>query len=65
LDIRGTTYAKWWGLDWSFYLDIVNVYNRRNIIARNWRVDRETQQLEMRETAMLPILPTLGFSVAW
>lgn len=65
LDVRGTTYAKWWGLDWSFYLDIVNIYNRRNIIARNWRVDRETLELEMRETAMLPILPTLGFSVAW
>lgn len=65
LDIRGTTYASWYGLEWSFYLDIVNVYNRRNIIARNWRVDRETLELEMRETAMLPILPTLGFSVAW
>lgn len=65
LDIRGTTYADWFGLDWSFYLDIVNVYNRRNIISRNWRVNRETLALEMRETAMLPILPTLGFNVAW
>lgn len=65
LDIRGTTYASWFGLEWSFYLDIVNVYNRRNIISRNWRVDRESLALEMRETAMLPILPTLGFNVAW
>lgn len=65
LDLRCTTYPKWFGLNWSVYLDVINVYNRRNIIARNWRVDDETGELSFRESAMLPILPTFGFSLAW
>jgi outer membrane receptor protein involved in Fe transport len=63
LDVRATTYANWFGQKWSFYLDIVNVYNNVNIISENYRVDRETLQLQTREVGMLPILPTLGFSV--
>jgi outer membrane receptor for ferrienterochelin and colicin len=63
LDIRATTYADWFDLDWSIYLDVVNVYNRKNVISENYRVNRETLALEMREIYMLPILPTLGFSV--
>ena len=65
LDLRVTTYPRWFGLNWSFYLDVINVYNRRNIIARNWRVEDETGELTFRESAMLPILPTIGFSLAW
>jgi hypothetical protein len=65
LDLRVTTYPRWFGLNWAVYLDVINVYNRRNIIARNWRVDDETGQLTFRESAMLPILPTFGFSLAW
>ena len=30
LDLRITTYPDWWGLQWSVYLDIQNVYNRSN-----------------------------------
>jgi hypothetical protein len=63
LDVRFTTFTNWFGLNWSWYLDVVNVYNRANIIAENYRVDRETLELETRRTSMLPILPTLGFSV--
>jgi hypothetical protein len=65
LDVRVTTYPQWFGLTWSVYLDVINVYNRRNIISRNWRVDDETGEIGFRETAMLPILPTFGFSLAW
>ncbi|MBK9249596.1 MAG: TonB-dependent receptor [Ignavibacteria bacterium] len=63
LDIRGTTYAQWFGWEWSFYLDIINVYNRKNILAENYRVNRQTLEIETRQTAMLPILPTIGISV--
>ncbi|HYF04332.1 MAG TPA: TonB-dependent receptor [Patescibacteria group bacterium] len=63
LDIRATTYANWFDLDWSIYLDVINVYNRKNVISENYRINRETLALEMREIYMLPILPTLGFSV--
>jgi hypothetical protein len=63
LDLRATVYTDWWGLDWSIYLDLVNAYNRSNIISRGYRVDREKIELTTREVAMLPILPTLGFAV--
>jgi hypothetical protein len=62
-DVRATVYADWWNLDWSFYLDLVNAYNRSNILTRSFRVDRGTVTLEQRDVSMLPILPTLGFSV--
>jgi hypothetical protein len=63
LDLRGTVYANWWGLDWAFYLDIVNVYNHSNILSRSFRVDKEKIELTTRDVSMLPILPTLGFNV--
>jgi hypothetical protein len=63
LDIRFTTYTNWFGLKWTVYLDIINVYNRSNILSVNYRVNRENLQIEKRETSMLPILPTFGFSV--
>jgi hypothetical protein len=65
LDLRATVYADWWDLDWSFYLDLVNAYNRSNVLSRSYRVDRGTVELTRRDVYMLPILPTLGFSVAF
>lgn len=62
LDIRFTALAEFWNLNWSFYLDIINVYNRSNVIAYDYYV---TPELTLgRETnTMFPIIPTLGFSV--
>ena len=62
LDIRLNAFADYWGLDWVFYLDVINVYNRSNILSYDYFV---TQNLILaREpTTMFPILPTLGFSV--
>jgi hypothetical protein len=63
LDVRGTFYTDWWGLDWALYLDVINIYNHKNILSRSYSVDKETATLKMREVSMLPILPTLGVSV--
>ncbi len=62
LDIRLNAFADYWDLDWVFYLDVINVYNRSNILNYDYFV---TQNLVLgREpTTMFPILPTLGFSV--
>ena len=62
LDIRLNAFADYWELDWVFYLDVINVYNRSNILNYDYFV---TQNLVLgREpTTMFPILPTLGFSV--
>ncbi len=29
LDVRLTARTAFWGMDWSFYLDVINVYNHR------------------------------------
>lgn len=65
LDVRLTTYTDWFGWRWSWYVDIINVYNRQNVIGVFYRVNRETMQLVERRSTMLPILPTIGFSVTF
>ncbi len=62
LDMRVNAKANYWGLDWNFYLDIINVYNRSNVINYDYFVT-DNLELKRRATNMLPILPTLGFSV--
>mgnify|MGYP001827493500 FL=1 len=62
LDMRINALADWWGLDWTFYLDVINVYNRSNVIAYDYFVN-EDLTLGREKTTMLPIIPTLGFSV--
>jgi hypothetical protein len=62
LDIRVNAFADYWGLDWVFYLDIINVYNHSNIINYDYYVN-EDLTLGREATTMFPILPTLGFSV--
>ncbi len=62
LDIRLTAYADYWDLDWAFYLDIINVYNRKNLIGYDNYVT-EDLTLGRKTTNMFPIIPTLGFSV--
>jgi len=62
LDMRLTAFAAFWNLDWSFYLDVINVYNRSNVIAYNYFVT-ENLTLGREVNTMFPIIPTLGFSV--
>ena len=61
LDLRFTAYAKFWHADWSFYLDIINVYNRTNILAYQFKLNSQ-YQITTNTTGMLPILPTLGIT---
>lgn len=62
LDIRLTALADFWNLNWSFYLDVINIYNRSNVIAYDYYVN-ENLTLGREENTMFPIVPTLGFSV--
>jgi hypothetical protein len=62
LDIRLTAKADFWSLDWDFYLDVINVYNRTNVL--NYRFSANDDLTVGRTVVgMFPILPTLGFSV--
>ncbi len=62
LDVRATAYTTFWGLEWSFYLDIINLYNRSNVLNYSYYINDDLT-LGVRTTSMLPILPTLGLSI--
>jgi hypothetical protein len=61
LDVRLTAYTAFWGMNWTFYLDVINVYNHTNVLTYNY-YQGENYTLERRAVGMLPIVPTLGFS---
>jgi hypothetical protein len=55
-------FADWWDLDWTIYLDVINIYNHSNVIGYDYYVE-DNLTLGRETTTMLPIIPTLGFSV--
>lgn len=59
LDLRATAYTKFWGVDWGFYLDVVNVYNRQNVIGYDFFID-DNLQVKLKSVGQFPILPTIG-----
>lgn len=61
LDVRITHNTKFWGLNWSFYIDVMNVYNRQNVVGYDFYIS--DGQVKKKPVTMLPILPTLGVSV--
>lgn len=62
LDLRLSYYTNFWRLNWLFYLDVINVYNRKNVVGYDYFID-ENLNLKRRETYQLPIFPTIGVSV--
>lgn len=61
LDLRLNAQADYWDLDWVFYLDVINVYNRANVVNYDYYIS--DGKLKKEVTTMFPILPTLGFNV--
>jgi hypothetical protein len=62
LDVRLTAYTTLFGMDASFYLDVINVYNHSNVLTYNYYIT-DSVTLGSRPTTMFPILPTLGMSL--
>jgi len=62
LDIRITTYPRWFSLEWSLYLDVQNVYNHQNEQAVSYFID-DAGNLNRRAVNGIPIFPSLGISV--
>lgn len=61
LDI-GTFYdTRIFGLDSEIYLQVINVYNYKNVWLRNWNTTLNPAVQE--DVGMLPILPTAGISI--
>jgi hypothetical protein len=61
LDFRATAYTRFWNVDWAFYLDVINIYNRKNVIGFDYYID---ENLKVREKSIgqFPLLPTLGIN---
>ncbi len=61
LDIRATAYTRFWDVDWAFYLDVINVYNHKNVVGYDFYID---DNLKYRKTSVsqFPILPTIGIN---
>ena len=47
---------------WSFYVQIFNVYNHRNIWFRSVQL-KENLEPEINDIRMLPVIPTFGFEI--
>jgi len=60
LDVRLNWHTSLWGLNWLFYLDVINITNRKNILSYRYSV--ENAEIVERSSNMFPILPTLGIS---
>lgn len=61
LDLRATYSTKLWNLNWQFYLDIINVYNRGNVVGYDYYINDDLT-LGREANNMFPILPTFGFN---
>ncbi len=62
LDVRFTAVTNFWNLDWAFYLDVINAYNRSNVIGYDYYINNDLT-LGRDASTMFPIIPTFGFSV--
>jgi hypothetical protein len=62
LDVRLTTYPQWWGLSWSVYLDVQNVYNHDNQQQIAYYID-DSGAVKERPILGIPVFPSLGMSV--
>jgi len=63
LDFRATTYPEWFGWQWSFYVDVMNVTNHTNVALEEYYFDRSIMEYRTIQTHMFPILPSLGFTI--
>jgi len=62
LDFRATAYADFWSSNWAFYLDVINVYNRKNVLGYDYYLDGDLN-VKRKVIGMFPVLPTIGINV--
>ena len=63
LDVSASRSLGLWGADSEFYVQIFNVYSRRN----EWfvQLDSVDPEVDPRKIKQLPIIPTLGFNFSF
>lgn len=61
LDLRVTYLRRWGDTNWQFYLDVLNLYNRENLIGFSQNVSGN--RIVNVPQKMLPLLPSFGFNI--
>lgn len=61
LNLNGSYYFKTFGLASTLTLDIFNVYNHRDILARYYNVSEDTVKVE--DIKLLPIIPSISYEI--
>ncbi len=61
LDVRFSAYTKFWNADWVFYIDVINAYNRKNVIGYDYDLSKDFE-IKRNTIGMFPILPTIGIN---
>ena len=62
LDLHLEKNMRIFGLKGSWYIDIINVYNRKNVAF--YTVDQDENSVEIKEYVLLPIpIPSFGFNL--
>lgn len=59
LDFRATAYTYFWSTEWAFYIDVINVYNRKNVLGYDYSITNDLH-IKRKTVGMFPILPTIG-----
>ncbi|MBK8550268.1 MAG: TonB-dependent receptor [Ignavibacteria bacterium] len=61
LDLRATYYTDFWSTDWAFYVDVINAYNRKNVLGYDYYL-KDGLYINRNVVGMFPILPTIGIN---
>lgn len=63
LDIRFDFFKNWWGLKWDLYIEILNVYNSKNINSEEFSQKEPYSSSNPKKAGDLPFLPYFGVEV--
>lgn len=63
MDVNFMRKFTWFELPWEFSINIYNLYNRKNPFAIYLDQDWETDEYQLKQITLFPIIPTFGLSV--
>lgn len=63
LDVRLTYMRKWGEVNWQLYLDVMNLYNRQNVLG--FTQSARGTEVVVTEQLALPLIPSVGFNIAF
>jgi len=65
LDIRLTRNVKLWGLSCSYYVEILNVYNRKNVLLYDWETVGNFSAVKITPIKGVPFVPFAGITFSF